>query len=72
MKLYNVQRGSKIKILSEDYLIPPGAPPLKKGDELKFDHVDGMYSVCYLDGELVHLSANAEVEVLETFKWKNE
>jgi len=66
MKLYNVPRGNKIKIIDGNYLTPIGAPPLKQGDELFFDHVDGMYSVCFLDGELVHLSSSAEVEILQT------
>ena len=64
MKLYNVPRGSKIKVI--DGIIPPGGPLIKKGEELEFDHIDGMYSVCYnLNDELVHLAAFAEVEILK-------
>lgn len=53
MKLWQVPRNSVIKYSYEnrEYI-------------LDFDHVDGMYSVCYLDGKLVHLPANTDVEVL--------
>lgn len=48
MKLYDVPRHSRIII--ED------------GTELTFDHIDGMYSVCYTDsGDVVHLAAWTEV-----------
>lgn len=49
MKLYELERGSKFKLagenLSPTYIL---------------DHLDGMYSVCYLDGKealgVVHLA----------------
>ena len=38
------------------------------GAELFFDHLDGMYSVCYTDAvprQIVHLAAYTPVEVLD-------
>lgn len=51
-KLYDIPRHSRI-ILDDD-------------TELTFDHIDGMYSVCYTDsGSLVHLAAWTEVTIKE-------
>ena len=64
MKLYDVKYGSRIRV-KEDPTIPPAAPEIKSGQELKFCGVDGMYSKCYTnDNELVHIAAWTEVEVL--------
>jgi len=50
MKLYNVPRNSTIV--------------LNDGLELKFHHIDGMYSVCTDEaGDIYHISASEEVEV---------
>jgi len=50
MKLYNVPRNSMIV--------------LKEGIELKFHHIDGMYSVCTdEEGNVYHIGASEEVEV---------
>lgn len=50
VKLYNVPRNSRIKL--GDFV-------------LHFDHIDGMYSLCYDEatGNPVHLAAWTEVEV---------
>ena len=65
MKLYEVPRNSRIKVLS-DIKVPPGAKAIKSKDELNFSHVDGMYSFCTNDdGEVIHLVAWAEVEVIK-------
>lgn len=48
-KLYEIPRGSKIK---------------SWGEVIIFDHVDGMYSYCYLEkdkSKLIHLSASTEL-----------
>ena len=53
MKLYNVPRNSMIV--------------LKEGIELKFHHIDGMYSVCTDENnEIYHIAAWEEVEVKPT------
>jgi hypothetical protein len=52
MKLYDVSRNTRI-VLADD-------------TELMFDHIDGMYSVCYTDSEsIVHLAAWTEVTIKE-------
>ena len=52
MKLYDVPRHSRI-VLEDD-------------TELIFDHIDGMYSVCYTDsGTVVNLAAWTEVLIKE-------
>lgn len=50
VRLYNVKRDSVISLA---------------GDEIfKFDHIDGMYSVCYtLAGNLFHIAATTPVWV---------
>lgn len=64
MKLYNVPRLSRIKLL-EDANTPPSAPLVKQGDEINFIRLDGMYSYCTNDqNQVVHIGATTEVEVL--------
>jgi hypothetical protein len=50
VKLYNVERDSVVSLA---------------GDEIfKFDHIDGMFSVCYtLAGNLFHIAATTPVYV---------
>lgn len=51
MKLYEVPRNTKVKFEGEIY---------------KFHHIDGMYSYCHdKNGNVVHLVAWAEVEIIE-------
>jgi hypothetical protein len=51
MKLYNVPRNTKVK--------------LSDGVILLFHYIDGMYSVCTDDnGDIFHISASEEVEIL--------
>jgi hypothetical protein len=65
MKLYDVPRNSRIKVVS-DVKVPPGAPLIYPGDELNFRSIDGMYSYCTTDdGQVVHIAAWTEVEVLQ-------
>lgn len=48
MKLYELNKGDYFKL---------------NDVELRFDHVDGMYSVCYdIAGHVYHIAAFAEVE----------
>tara|TARA_R100000541_G_C1869152_1_gene80529 strand:- start:36 stop:236 length:201 start_codon:yes stop_codon:yes gene_type:complete len=64
MKLYNVPRNSRIKVIVEDK-VPPDAPQITKGEELNFRSIDGMYSYCTRDsGEVVHLAVWTEVEII--------
>ena len=65
MELYNVPKNSRIRVLGE-VKMPPSSPPINIGDELNFHRIDGMYSYCTTDeGQVVHLVAWAEVEILD-------
>ncbi len=62
MELHKVANNTHIKVL-DDIKVPVGAPSIKKGEILKFYHIDGMYSKCMnKKGDIVHLVAWAQVE----------
>ena len=63
MKLFEVPRGSKIRVLG-DILTAIGSPEIKEDDILTFYELDGMYSICYKDGGRVYLAGWTEVEVI--------
>ena len=65
MKLYDVKPHSKIKIIDENVVNPIASSVQDTGDILDFEHIDGMYSLCYdKDRNPVHIAAWTEVEVL--------
>ena len=65
MELQNVPRNSRIKVIS-DIKVPVGSSEITEGEELNFRSIDGMYSYCTRDnGEVVHLVAWAEVELIQ-------
>jgi len=64
MKLYEVPRNTRVKLLEDDDG-PIGSIALKTGDEVNFSHIDGMYSYCTLGGEVVHPRAWTEVEIVK-------
>jgi hypothetical protein len=52
MLLYEVPRGSRVR--------------LPNGQEINFDHIDGMYSYCTDDsGNVIHIGASTEVTIIE-------
>ena len=60
MKLYECPRNCKIRLIGKD-----GKPT---ADVFQFDHVDGMYSLCFDDKDHpVHLAAWTDVEIV----WDN-
>ena len=64
MKLYEVPRRTKIRLIGDAY-VPPSAVHLKDNDVLLFDHLDGMYAFCYdVSGNIVHPMVTSEVEVI--------
>jgi hypothetical protein len=88
MKLYDVPRGSYVRPLlnqddesdtnpqnagkSAEVKVPVGASDVKTRQLIYFDHVDGMYSLCYevdeetmKHGSSTHMAAWTEVEVVE-------
>jgi hypothetical protein len=65
MELYKVPRNSKIRVIG-DIKTPPSSHPIEVDDILEFSHIDGMYSYCKNSkGEVVHLAAWTEVEIIE-------
>ena len=64
MKLYNVPRHTKIRLISTESGPPASIDP-QVGEEYMFHHCDGMYSLCY-DSEKnrVHLPGWSEVEII--------
>jgi len=64
MKLYELSSKCTVKLL-QPCGVPPGGKPLAVGDIVKFQKVDGMYSLCYdKDGNIVHPQAWTEVEIV--------
>lgn len=56
MKLYQVPRNTLIRIV-------------ETGEQLRFCHIDGMYSLCYDQADNpVHLQAWTEVEIVAPLK----
>ena len=66
MKLYDLQSHLKIRIIDEVVKNPVASLKQDTGDVLDFEHIDGMYSLCYdKDRNPVHIAAWTEVEVLD-------
>ena len=64
MKLHDVPRNSRIRVIG-DVKTPPSSDEIEEQEELNFRSIDGMYSYCTRDsGEVVHLAAWADVEVI--------
>jgi len=59
MKLYEVPRNTDIDV-SHLGLESGG----EKIETVHFHHIDGVYSYCTWNGEVVHLSASTEVKIL--------
>ena len=65
MKLYEVPNNTEIRVIG-GVKTPPASPQIKEEDIILFSHVDGMYSHCRNSkGDVVHLAAWAEVEIVE-------
>lgn len=62
MKLYELKKGAKFRVLA-DSKVPPAHRALEEGEVFTFNHIDGMYSLCFdKNGGMVHVVAWAEVE----------
>jgi hypothetical protein len=65
MKLYEVPRNSKIRVL-DDIATPPCSTDISEQEVLIFNKIDGMYSHCHNSkGDVVHLAAWSEVEIID-------
>ena len=64
MELHEVPNNTRIRVIEP--LAPPPGGRAPEAEEYFFHHIDGMYSVCVDDeGNLVHLRAWTEVEIVE-------
>ncbi len=62
MKLYELSRNTKFKLLG-DTAVPPGGAESTLGGVYLLKHIDGMYSYCEdTEGNVVHLAAFSDVE----------
>lgn len=63
MKLYELSRGKKFRLVSKDPVTPVAARELEYGDVLTLHHIDGMYSYCTdKEDNVVHPAAFSDVE----------
>jgi hypothetical protein len=65
MKLYDLKKGSKFRIIDDETRVPVGAPEAKADKVYWFGHIDGMYSYCKDGDDVVHFAAWTEVEVVD-------
>ena len=66
MKLYELKKDSRFRIVSKDPVTPPSSNELEYGDILTLDHVDGMYSYCIDNrGNVRHPAAFTDVEEIK-------
>lgn len=64
MKLYDVPRHTRIRVTNKESP-PPEGLSVENGQELMFNHIDGMYSYCVDDHcNVVHLPAWTEVDIV--------
>jgi len=62
MKLYELSRNTRFKLLG-DTATPPGGAESTLGTIYLLKHIDGMYSYCEdTEGNVVHLAAFSDVE----------
>ena len=67
MKAYEVQPGTKVRIIDKDPKVPPGAKQLDENDEVVILSLDGMHcNASDKEGNRVYMRAWTEVEIVET------
>ena len=65
MKLYEVPRNTKIRVVDEERRVPIAAKEIADQEVLMFHHIDGMYSLCHdMAGNACHLAAWTDVEIV--------
>ena len=62
MKLYDLNKGDKFRIVDDEPRVPVGAPEAEDDKVYWFGSIDGMYSYCKDGDKLVHFAAWTEVE----------
>ena len=69
MKIHELSNNTKIRLL-EDVQGPPGEPIYKKGTEMFFFDLDGMYATCFIHPKMdkakrTYPPAWTEVEIIK-------
>lgn len=65
MNLYDVPRGSKVRVIKAESPPPGGAAPIT-GQIYTLHNIDGMYSFCTDSaGGVIHLKAWTDVEIVK-------
>jgi len=63
MEAYKVKYGTKVKVVDDDIQTPPSSIPIKKGDIITINKLDGMYCNGYdSQGNRIYIAAWTEVE----------
>lgn len=62
MKLYDLKKGDKFRIIDDEVKVPVAHAEPEEGKVYWFGHIDGMYSYCKDGDQLVHFAAWTEVE----------
>jgi hypothetical protein len=66
MELYTLRKGDRFRISSSTDYVPKGDPEPDTSIIYRHEKVDGMYSINLSpSGEVVHLAAWTDVEVIE-------
>ena len=65
MKLYELKHGDNFIIIDPEIKVPVASKQLEVGIKYWFGNIDGMYSYCKQNDEVVHLAAWTEVERVE-------
>ena len=62
MKLYELKKGDRFRIIDEEVRVPPAHPEVDVDKVYWFGSIDGMYSYCKDGDDVVHFAAWTEVE----------
>ena len=66
MKLYEVPRNTKIRIIDDKTSTPIASYPVEKNQTLQYYNIDCMYSYCINEENIaVHPAAWTEVEIVK-------
>ena len=62
MKLYDLKKGDKFRIVDDNAKVPVASAEADKDKIYWFGHIDGMYSYCKDGNDVVHFAAWTEIE----------
>jgi hypothetical protein len=65
MEAHEVKIKTKVVVIDDNVITPPGSIPIKKGDKITIKRIDGMYcNAVNESGNIVYVAAWTEVEEL--------